>query len=350
MRMAPVLSVEGVSVTRGGQRHWFGGRQHGVRVVDDVSFEIRAGEAFGVVGESGCGKTTLALAILRLLPLESGRVVFQGADLLRLSEGELRRVRPRLQVVFQDPYASLHPRKTIEAILSEPYELHTRLSAAERRHEIENLLERVGLGTGFAARTARECSGGQRQRIAIARALALRPRLIVLDEPVSALDVSIRAQIMELLSELQRDLGLTYLFIAHDLALVRTFCQSIAVMYLGRLVETGPCEVVLDAPAHPYTRSLLAAVPIPDPEIERRRPRLRIQGEIGSLLTLPPGCRFQPRCPRAEAICEQLEPALEQTGDLAHARCHFWRDVKTLPSEFGVRQRASGNSLRKDLL
>jgi oligopeptide/dipeptide ABC transporter ATP-binding protein len=305
-----------------------------VRAVDHVSFQVRAGESFGIVGESGCGKTTLALALLRLLPAHSGRVLFDGIDVLALGDKALRAFRRQVQVVFQDPYSSLHPQKTIEKILAEPLELHTRLSAGERRREVLQLLEYVGLGAPFARLAARECSGGQRQRVAIARSLALRPRLIVLDEPVSALDVSIQAQIMDLLARLQRDFGLTYIFISHDLALVRSFCHSTAVMYLGQLVEYGPTAAVLDAPAHPYTRTLLEAVPIPDPDIERRRTRREIRGEIASAADPPSGCRFHPRCIYAQQICVETEPDLEEAGADSSSRCHFWRMVRALPSEF----------------
>jgi oligopeptide transport system ATP-binding protein len=318
---------------RGGGLFRTGQGANVVRAVDGVSFEIKAGESFGVVGESGCGKTTLALGLLRLLPVQSGSVTFGGTNVLDLTDKQLRQFRPQIQVVFQDPYSSLHPRKRIGKILEEPLQLHTEMSSKERRREVVKLLDYVGLGAAFVERYARDCSGGQRQRIAIARALALRPKLLILDEPVSALDVSIRAQIIELLRTLQGELGLTYMFISHDLALVRSFCHSIAVMYLGQVAERGPTDEVLEAPAHPYTRSLLEAVPIPDPDIERRRTRREIRGEIPSATAPPPGCRFHPRCLHAEAICTFTEPKLESAGGSVRARCHFWRSVKALPSE-----------------
>jgi oligopeptide/dipeptide ABC transporter ATP-binding protein len=309
------------------------GQGNVVRAVDGVSFDIKAGESFGVVGESGCGKTTLALGLLRLLPVQSGSVVFDGTSVLDLTVKRLRQFRPQIQVVFQDPYSSLHPRKRIGKILEEPLQLHSEMSSQERRREVVNLLNYVGLGGAFVERYARDCSGGQRQRVAIARALALRPKLLILDEPVSALDVSIRAQIIELLQRLQGELGLTYMFISHDLALVRSFCHSLAVMYLGRVAERGPANEVLEAPAHPYTRSLLEAVPIPDPDIERHRTRREIRGELPSATAPPSGCRFHPRCLHAEAICAVTEPELEPAGGSVHARCHFWPSVKALPSE-----------------
>jgi oligopeptide/dipeptide ABC transporter ATP-binding protein len=331
---SPLLVVEDLVVQRGHAGGWLPGSTGDLlRVVDGVSFEVRSGETFGIVGESGCGKTTLALALLRLLPTHSGRVRFDGTDVLGLTEKELRAFRRQVQVVFQDPYSSLHPRKTIEKILAEPLEIHTEMSTNERRKEVRQLLEHVGLNEQFAKRTARECSGGQRQRVAIARALALRPKLILLDEPVSALDVSIRAQIMELLSRLQQELGLTYVFISHDLALVRSFCHSMAVMYLGELVEYGATSAVLDMPAHPYTRSLLQAVSIPDPDVERRRSRSEIRGEIASAGDPPSGCRFHPRCLHAQAICVESKPKLEKAGVASSSRCHFWPMVQALPPE-----------------
>jgi oligopeptide/dipeptide ABC transporter ATP-binding protein len=335
MTAEPLLAVEELVVCRGEPGSWLSGGAAGTRfrAVDEVSFQVRAGESFAIVGESGCGKTTLALGLLRLLPAESGRVVFDGSDVLALRPSEMRAFRRQMQVVFQDPYSSLHPQKKIEKILAEPFELHTRMTSQQRRREVLELLDHVGLGERFAQRTARECSGGQRQRVAIARALALRPRLIVLDEPVSALDVSVRAQIMELLTQLQREFGLTYIFISHDLALVRSFCHSIAVMYLGRLVESGSTASTLDAPAHPYTRSLLEAVPVPDPDIEQQRTRREIRGEIAASGEVPSGCRFHPRCIHARPICEEIEPALEDVGLGSSSRCHFREMVKALPSE-----------------
>jgi oligopeptide/dipeptide ABC transporter ATP-binding protein len=326
----PLLDVRELVVERGHAAGWLGSTGNLVRAVDGVSFSVGGGESFAIVGESGCGKTSLALALLRLIPAHAGSVVFDGIDILGLDEKSLRAFRRDVQVVFQDPFSSLHPHKRIEKILSEPYEIHTDLRGAVRRREIVQLLEHVGLSERFLQRTAKECSGGQRQRVAVARALALRPRLIVLDEPVSALDVSVRAQIMDLLARLQHEFGLTYIFISHDLALVRSFCHSTAVMYLGRIVEDGPSAHVLGVPAHPYTRTLLEAVPIPDPEIERQRTRSEIRGEVASAANPPAGCRFHPRCSLAEGICAEIEPPLHRTGR-GRSRCHFWQRVMELP-------------------
>jgi oligopeptide/dipeptide ABC transporter ATP-binding protein len=303
-----------------------------LRVVQSVSFDAAAGETLGIVGESGCGKTTLVHAVLRLIPYQSGQVCFEDVDLGTVSDRKLRSLRRDLQVVFQDPYSSLHPRKLIGKILSEPLELHTDLSAKARERSVISLLKEVGLGPAFAQRFPRECSGGQLQRVAIARAIALRPKLIILDEPVSALDVSIRAQIIELLARLQRERGLTYLFISHDLALMRAFCQRLAVMYLGRIVEYGPSDVILHRPAHPYTRSLLAAMPIPDPVIERQRSRIEVRGEIPSIRLPPEGCTFHPRCNYAQDRCTASEPTLELTANGVQSRCFFSSEVAAQPA------------------
>jgi oligopeptide transport system ATP-binding protein len=336
--MEAILQVEHLSIQYRGPR--VGGMIRGhnvpVRAVDDVSFEVLRGESFGIAGESGCGKTTLALGVLQLIGADAGRVLFDGRDVVGMSSREKRGFRRSVQVVFQDPYASLHPRKKIGAILDEPLEIHTDLSRAKRRSECGRLLESVGLRSEFLNRQPAECSGGQRQRIAIARALALKPKLLVLDEPVSALDVSIQAQILELLGELQRELSLTYLFISHDLALMRAVCQTIGVMYLGQMVEVGPTAEVFSASAHPYTKALLSAVLTPDPEIERHRPPLALRGDIPSAVDPPGGCRFHPRCPRAEDVCAVDEPDLVAAGDGALSRCHFWQSVKAASVEAGV--------------
>ncbi|MCU1488606.1 MAG: dppF1 [Acidimicrobiaceae bacterium] len=329
----PILSVQDLVVYRGKGVHQGNSTvgKDALRVVEGVSFEAAAGETLGIVGESGCGKTTLVHAVLRLIPYQSGQVIFEDVDLGGVSERKLRSLRRDLQVVFQDPYSSLHPRKLIGKILSEPLELHTDLSAKARERAVISLLNDVGLGASFAQRFPRECSGGQRQRVAIARALALRPKLVILDEPVSALDVSIRAQIIELLAQLQRDRGLTYLFISHDLALMRSFCQRLAVMYLGRVVEYGPSDVILHRPSHPYTRSLLASMPIPDPEVERRRNRIEVRGEIPSIRTPPSGCTFHPRCNYAVDRCQVSEPMLEVSDAGVLSRCFFSSEVAAQP-------------------
>jgi ABC-type oligopeptide transport system ATPase subunit len=265
----PLLEVRRLTKVYGAAGGW-GSARRPVRAVDDVSFELAAGETFGLVGESGCGKTTVARCILNLLPPTSGEVYFEGRNLLRLSRGEMRAVRRRLQVVFQDPYSSLDPRMSVRATLLEPLEIHRVGTRAEREKRVAQLLELVGLPQSALRRFPHEFSGGQRQRIGIARALALSPHLVVADEPVSALDLSVRAQVINLMLDLQRELGLAYLFIAHDLALVRQICTRVAVMYRGRIVELAPAEALFASPRHPYTRRLLAAVPEPDPSQRER--------------------------------------------------------------------------------
>ena len=299
-----------------------------VRAVDGVSLEIQPGEIAGLVGESGCGKSTIALGVLRLVPITGGRVLFEGQDVMSLQKGPLHAFRRQAQIVFQDPYSSLHPKKRIEKILSEPFELHTKLNRSERRAAVADLLSQVGLRPEHAKRYARELSGGQRQRVAIARAISLKPRFIVLDEPLSALDVSIRAQVLDLLRRLQHDLGLTYIFISHDLATVRGLCDSLAVMYLGKIVESGPTAEIFAAPSHPYTRALISAIPVPDPEIEARRARFTLSGELPSAVTPPSGCRFRTRCPIAQPVCAEVEPPLEPVGPASRAACHFREDVR----------------------
>ena len=315
---APLLEVEGLDVR-------FAGRAGGViHAVSDVSLTQAAGETLGVVGESGCGKSSLGRAILRLVPATARRLHFAGEDLLALSERALRRRRRDMQLVFQDPFASLDPRFTIRRTLEEPFIVHGVGSRAERRARIEALLDQVGLDPAAADRYPHEFSGGQRQRIAIARAIALRPRLVVADEPVSALDVSIRSQILNLLLDLREALGLAYVFISHDLAVVRLVSHRIAVMYLGRIVELGTAEQVFERAAHPYTQALLAAIPRPVPRQQRQRAHLT--GEPPNPEHPPPGCPFHPRCPRAAAICTaELPPlAAHAAADARHAvRCHF---------------------------
>jgi peptide/nickel transport system ATP-binding protein len=285
-----------------------------VKAVDGVSFEIGRGETLGLVGESGCGKTTTGRCILRLEPPTGGRVIFEGRDLSTLSAAELRGMRRRMQVIFQDPYSSLNPRMTVGQIISEPMRVHAIKPKAEVGDRVSELLQLVGLFPYMALRYPHELSGGQRQRVGIARALAVEPRVIVCDEAVSALDVSIQGQVINLLEELQQKLGLTYLFIAHDLAVVRHISSRVAVMYLGRIVEQAPAEELFANPKHPYTQALLAAAPIPDPVIERARPRRIIKGELPSPLNPPSGCVFHPRCPLATEECKQAVP---ETRELA---------------------------------
>jgi oligopeptide transport system ATP-binding protein len=293
-----------------------------VRAVDDVSFSVAEGETLGLVGESGCGKSTLCRCLLQLLEPTSGSVRFQGREIAGASRRRMRPLRREMQIIFQDPYASLNPRKRAGQIVGDPLRLHGIARGAELRRRVQELLELVGLSAEHYGRYPHEFSGGQCQRIGIARALALRPRLIVADEPVSALDVSIQAQIINLLDDLQEELGLTYVFVAHDLGVVRHVSDRIAVMYLGKIVEIGPAEAVYSSPIHPYTLSLLRAIPVPDPEANRARERLALAGDMPSPADPPRACRFHTRCPYATDICSELEPELVDHGGGHWAACH----------------------------
>ncbi|MFJ8076513.1 ABC transporter ATP-binding protein [Streptomyces sp. NPDC096176] len=317
----PLLSVRGLTMT------FPGGRRRSaspVRAVDGVGFDVARGETLGLVGESGCGKTTTGRMIVRLLEPTGGSVVYDGRDITRLSQRRLRPLRREIQMVFQDPYSSLNPRQTLARIISDPL-LIQGTGAADARRRAAELMELVGLVPEHIDRYPHEFSGGQAQRIGIARALATSPRLIVADEPVSALDVSVQAQILNLMGRLQRELSLAYLFIAHDLSVVRRVCNRVAVMYLGRIVETGPKEQVYAAPAHPYTRSLLSAVPLPDPAGERLRERIALLGDPPSPASPPPGCSFNPRCRKAQLICRTETPVLgpPAPGAVRQVACHF---------------------------
>jgi oligopeptide/dipeptide ABC transporter ATP-binding protein len=299
---------------------FFGGAKAVVKAVDGVTFAIRRGETLGLVGESGCGKTTAGRSILQLERPTSGQVIFEGQDLVPLSEAELRPVRRRIQVIFQDPFSSLNPRMTVGQIIGEPLGVHGIVpERAARPARVQELLRRAGLLPAMAQRYPHELSGGQRQRVGIARALAMEPSLIICDEPVSALDVSIQAQIINLLEELQTELGLTYLFIAHDLSVVRHISDRVAVMYLGKIAEITDRRSLYEDPQHPYTRALLSAVPIPDPAIEAQREHIVLGGEVPSPLHPPPGCVFHPRCPIAIDECRRAVPELREVkpGHLA---------------------------------
>ena len=304
-----------------------------VKAVDDVSFQIKAGETFGLVGESGCGKTTVGRTLLRLVPATSGKAIFEGKDVFQLGGGELKRMRRDMQIIFQDPYSSLDPRMPVGEIVGEGLLVHGIGSKKEREERVRETMSRVGLRGQFVRRYPHEFSGGQRQRVGIARALALDPKVLVLDEPVSALDVSIQAGIVNLLEELQDRLGLAYLFIAHDLSVVRHISDRVAVMYLGKIVEIGTSEQVYETPSHPYTQALLSAVPVPDPAIERRRRRILLTGDVPSAVLPPSGCRFRTRCWKAREICAAEEPALIDRGQGHPSACHFAETAEVVPGQ-----------------
>jgi peptide/nickel transport system ATP-binding protein/oligopeptide transport system ATP-binding protein len=295
-----------------------------VHAVDGVSFDVLRGETLGIVGETGCGKSTTARLITRLLRPTSGTVSFEGRDISHMGRGEIKPLRKEMQMIFQDPYSSLNPRKTVGSIIAEPFKIHgLKEGRGERKRAVQELMEQVGLNPEHFNRYPHEFSGGQRQRIGVARALALRPKLIIADEPVSALDVSIQAQILNLLRDLQRDLGITLVLIAHDLSVVRHMCDRVAVMYLGKIVELADSETLYTRPRHPYTGVLLSAVPVPDPELTAARRRQIPGGDVPSPTNPPPACRFHPRCPKVQQICREDEPLLSPKDSGALAACHF---------------------------
>jgi oligopeptide transport system ATP-binding protein len=294
-----------------------------VHAVDDISFDVHRGETVGLVGESGCGKTTAGRTIIQVYRPTSGHVYLDGVDLATLKGQALRKMRRKMQMIFQDPYASLNPRMTVGEIVGEALEIHERTRGKELQDRIENLLDLVGLNRAFTNRYPHEFSGGQRQRIGIARALALQPALIVCDEPISALDVSIQAQVVNLLEDLQREFNLAYLFIAHDLSMVRHISKRVAVMYLGVIVEMAARDELYDHPLHPYTKALLSAVPIPDPFVEEKREEVVLEGEVPSPIHPPSGCRFRTRCPLVQPVCSEQKPVFREVGPAHFVACHM---------------------------
>ena len=297
-----------------------------VHAVDGVSLSIRRGQTFGIVGETGCGKSTLARCVARLYDVTAGRIVFDGRDITKLSQRTMRPLRREIQMIFQDPIGSLNPRRRVGSIIGDPFAIHKLAAGSDRKRRVQELMERVGLNPEHFNRFPAEFSGGQRQRIGVARALAFQPKLIICDEPVSALDVSVQAQVINLLADLQTDFGLTYIFIAHDLSVVRHVSNSIAVMYLGKVTEVAPAEELFTVPRHPYTGALLSAVPVPNPELSDQRQQIILAGDVPSPVAPPSGCRFHPRCPKAAPVCVAEDPPLEpRLGDGPEhpAACHL---------------------------
>ncbi|QUH20070.1 ABC transporter ATP-binding protein [Alkaliphilus sp. B6464] len=300
------------------------GKVQYIKAVDDISFHINEGETLGLVGESGCGKSTLGRTIIRLYDSTEGDVFYKGQNISRMKEKDIKPYRRKMQVVFQDPYASLNPRMTVDELIKEPLSIHNIGSEEERSDRVYELLEKVGLNPSYFNRYAHEFSGGQRQRIGIARALAINPEFILCDEPISALDVSIQAQVVNMLEELQNEMGLTYLFIAHDLSMVRHISHRIGVMYLGKLVELADSNELYNRPAHPYTQALLSSIPVPDPRLAKSKIKTILEGDVPSPLNPPSGCKFRTRCKYATAKCAEIEPQMKDIGGGHMAACHLF--------------------------